>query len=296
MLRQEPWSGVWVPIVTPFRNDSLALDLVPALVGRLVETGVHGIVALGTTGEAPHVTDEEAPQVVQSIVRAAAGRVPVVAGSGRPSTQATIELGARLVDAGADGLLVLTPYAYRPRMDRASLRRHYERIAAAIRVPVFVYHLPDVTGLDLESDLLVDLLGLENILGFKDSSTQGGPLAAALRDGAGRGFVGSGERVLEGLQAGAAGGILAIANVVPELCVALYEAFRSGDLERAASFQERAAVCTRLLRPHGVPGIKAALEGMGFPAGEVRAPLAMPHPEATKTLVAALSAALRGAS
>jgi dihydrodipicolinate synthase/N-acetylneuraminate lyase len=287
-FRQEDCRGIWVPAVTPFRDEALCLDLVPDLVDRWLGAGIRGLLVLGTTGEAPHVGDAEAVEVVGTFVRAVAGRVPVVAGSGRGSTAATIELGRRFADAGADALMVLTPHAYRSRVDAAALRRHYTMVAGLAPVPVFVYHMPDMTGLDLAADLLADLVHIPNIWGFKDSSSTGGPLAAALQSAKTIGFVGSGVRVLPGLEAGAAGAILAIADAGPEPCVALFEAWRAGDLEHARLLQERATAFTQVLRPWGVAGIKAAMALRGWEAGPIRAPLRMPDDVARGDIRAAL--------
>lgn len=290
-MRFQPdgFRGVWVPAVTPFRDQELCLDRVPALVEHWLGAGIRGLLVLGTTGEAPHLGDAEAVEVVAAYVRAVAGRVPVMAGSGRGSTAATVELGRRFAETGADALMVLTPHAYRSRVDATALQRHYAEVAARAPRPVFVYHMPDMTGLDLAPQVLADLVRIANIQGFKDSSSVGGPLAETLRHATTIGFVGSGARILPGLEAGAAGAILAIANAAPEPCVALFEAWRSGDVERARLLQERAAAFTQALRPWGVAGIKAAMAQRGWDAGAIRAPLGMPDGGARDTIAAALA-------
>jgi dihydrodipicolinate synthase/N-acetylneuraminate lyase len=230
--------------------------------------------------------------VVEAVVRAAAGRLPVIAGSGRASTAATLELSRRLAGAGADGLLVLTPHVYRAAGEPSALRRHYASVAAGAPVPVFVYHLPDVTGIDLDAEVLAQLVALPNIWGFKDSSLQGGPLQQTLTRARTIGLVGSGTRLLEGLEAGAAGGILAIANAIPETCVAVHSAWQRRDPAAAQALQAKAAVFTRALRPWGVAGIKAALAIRGWLETEVRAPLVLPAAADRDRIAAALQQAL----
>jgi len=180
-LAREECRGIWVPLVTPFRDQGVDMGALSELVARLCDTGIRGFLVLGTTGEAPHLEDGEADVVLRTAVRAAAGRVPVLAGSGRPSTAASLAITRRWADAGAGGVLVLTPFAYRARMQSEVLRRHYTTIADASPIPVFVYHMPDATGIDLEADLLVELVAHQNVWGFKDSSVVGGPLADTLK-------------------------------------------------------------------------------------------------------------------
>ena len=287
-LRKQDCTGVWVPVVTPFRDDALDLERVPARVEAWIGAGIRGFLVLGTTGEAPHVTDAEAAEVVASYVRATAGRVPVFAGSGRASTVATVELGRRLTDAGADALMVLMPHAYRSRVDAAALRRHYERVATGSDVPVFVYHMPDMTGLDLDAALLAELVGIPNVWGFKDSASTGGPLAGALRSTRTLGFVGSGSRLVDGLEAGAVGGILAIACAAPEPCVAIFDSWKSGDIARARSLQAAASEFVQALRPWGVAGFKSAMAARGWDAGTVRGPLRMPDAAGSTAIARAL--------
>jgi dihydrodipicolinate synthase/N-acetylneuraminate lyase len=301
-MQPQDCAGIWVPLVTPFDpGGRLQPDAIEPIVEWLLARGVRGFLALGTTGEAAHCTEGEALAVVAAAARAVRARAPLLAGSGRPSSRATIAATERLADAGADGVLVLTPAVYRARMDADALRKHYDTVADASPVPVFVYHIPEVTGLDLTADTLCAVLEHPNVWGFKDSATVAGPLAGVLgrvgnashtRSGRPIGFVGSAARVLEGLEVGAAGGILAVAQVVPEACVAMHEAWVRGDLEAAHGWQARvAAVAAAWQGGWAVAGIKHALSNFGLPAGAPRAPLASAPPEITAAIDAAIAAA-----
>jgi dihydrodipicolinate synthase/N-acetylneuraminate lyase len=194
---------------TPFRAGELDLEALAELVEKLLPTGVAGLLTLGTTGEAAHCDDAESEAVVRAVVRAVRGRVPVLAGSGRPSTHHTIEVSRRLAAAGAQGLLVLTPHAYRARMNRDAFEPHYAAVAAAVGVPVFVYHMPGATGARARiRDARIAAANPEH-LGLQDSSTTGGPLGTTLqRFATARGFVGAGARVVDAMQGGACGAIL----------------------------------------------------------------------------------------
>jgi dihydrodipicolinate synthase/N-acetylneuraminate lyase len=295
MLAREACRGVWVPLVTPFRREEFDPGAMRELVEWLCTTGIGGFLVLGTTGEAAHVTDAEGEEIIRTVVRAAGGRVPVLAGSGRPATVTTIAATRCWADAGAEGVFALTPFIYRARMDPEALRRHYTALADRAPIPVFVYHMPDQTGLDLEADLLVDLVAHPNIWGFKDSSGVGGPLAEALRRAPTIGFVGHGARLLEGLAAGAAGGILAAAHLIPEICVRIEACWRAGDHRGAEEAQRHATVLTHALRGWTIPGVKYGLAWRGMPGGEPRRPLAPPPPDVEERIAAALSAALAAA-
>lgn len=295
-MRRQDCSGIWVPLVTPFTAaGEIELDAIAPQVERLLAHGVRGLVALGTTGEAAHLSDDEAEAVTATAVRAVRGRVPVLGGSGRASTRSTIVVTRRLAAVGADGALVITPSAYRARMDGAALRRHYEGVASASPVPVFVYHIPDVTGIDLDPETLSAILAHPNVWGFKDSSPTGGPLAATLQRLAGApaaGFVGSASRLVAGYEAGAAGAILAVANVVPAACVALDAAWRRGDRAAARAWQEKiAAVTAAWAGGWAVASIKALLRADGITVGSPRSPLdTEPPAEMLATLAQARAA------
>ena len=291
-LSPQACRGVWVPLVTPFRDGELDLEALSNLVEHLLPTGIAGFLALGTTGEAAHCDDAESEAVVRTIVRAAAERVPVLAGSGRPSTHQTIAVSRRLASAGAQGLLVLTPHAYRSRMDAAAMRQHYAAVAAAVDVPVFVYHMPGATNLDLPWKTLENLVGLPNVWGFKDSSTSGGPLAETLQRASTRGFVGAGTRVVTAMESGACGAILAIANVIPEVCVQLVAHCEAGRWEPARRLQEPVRVAVETLGEWGVPGIKRGLALRGWPGGDPRPPMLPAPATADAAIRTAIDAAL----
>jgi dihydrodipicolinate synthase/N-acetylneuraminate lyase len=290
MFQRDACRGIWVPLATPFVADRLRPDALAPMVDWLLERGIAGFLALGTTGEAPHCSDDESVAVVDAVVRAARGRAPVFAGSGRPATAAAIDWARRMAGVGADAVLALTPNAYRGRMDGAALVRHYRGLADASPLPVFVYHMPDMSGVDLPADALVEILAHGNIWGFKDSSAQGGPLAAVLARVSTRGFVGSAARVVEALDAGACGAILAAAHAAPEACVALEAAWRANDRARAGALQELLSGLAAAWKGWAVPGVKYAAEARGLPAGQPRAPLAACPPEVRSRIDAALAA------
>jgi dihydrodipicolinate synthase/N-acetylneuraminate lyase len=288
-MRFEPgrFAGIWVPIVTPFRDEEPDLDTLARLVDWLLARGVEGLVALGSTGEGPHLSEAEAGRVVSCVVQAARGRVPVMAGAGRESTRETLRALAGLASLGADAALVLTPFYYRAQRQPAALGGYYAELASASPLPIFVYHIPQVTGIELESGLLADILAHPNVWGFKDSSSRGGPLAETLGRCSTQGFAGSGARLVEALEAGACGGILAAAHVLPEICVQVASALRSGRRLEALPLQAHLTALTEAFRGGIVAGVKCALGLRGIPAGRPRAPLE-PAPRAVEEHIAAV--------
>ncbi|MFQ5601068.1 MAG: dihydrodipicolinate synthase family protein [Candidatus Krumholzibacteriia bacterium] len=272
-FERRSYAGIWVPLVTPFDEEELDRRTLERIVEWLLGHGVHGLLALGTTGEAPHLSDDEAEQVVRCVALTVRGRVPIMVGSGRPSTRETLRVTERLVAAGANAVLVLTPFYYRAQMDSTALAAYYQEIAAGSPAPVFVYHIPQVTGLDLDPQVLSGIVAHPNVWGFKDSSSAAGPLEATLRSTRTIGFVGSGARVLEALEAGACGGILAVAHALPEVCVRLYDAWRTGDRAAAANLQGHATALANALSGWGVAGVKHALHVRTLRAGVPRRPL-----------------------
>lgn len=295
MFQRAACRGIWVPLVTPFTGGRIDTESFAPMTDWLIAHGVAGFLALGTTGEAPHCSDEESVAVVDAVVRAARGRAPVFAGSGRPSTAASVEWARRMAGAGADAVLALTPNAYRGRMDAAALVTHFHALASASPVPVLVYHMPEMSGLDLHAATLLEILAHPNLWGFKDSTTSEGPLAAVLAQTRTCGFVGSGARVLEALDAGACGAILAVAHAAPEACVALEAAWRAGDRVRAAQWQALLQDLAIAWRGWAIPGVKYAIRVRGLPAGVPRPPLPeSPPPGVRASIDAALAALQRG--
>lgn len=270
--------GIIPPLPTPFREDGgLDLGLLSDFVAHLSASPLAGLLALGSNGEAVHLDDHEAEKVVSTVRRAAPGRF-LLAGSGRLSTHATVEATRRAAGAGADAVLVVTPHFFRGAMSADALAAHFEAVADASPVPVLLYNVPANTGLDVDAATVARIARHPNVAGVKDSSGDVGKLAELVRIApAGKRFdVFSGNygSALPGYAVGTAGSILAAANVAPEGCVAIREAFLSGRLEEARTLHLRLLPMARAVTSRfGVPGLKMALELLGRPAGHARRPL-----------------------
>lgn len=251
------------------------------------QTGVSGYVVLGSTGERVHLDEREYVDVIEAARRESPSSLPFIVGAGQQSTRGTIAEIKRAASAGADAVLVLTPHFYRAAITSEVLIRHYHEIAGASTLPVILYSMPALTGIKIDAETAARLSEHENIIGIKDSSAEIDGLQKTINL-AGDDFAvltGNGTVFYEGLRAGACGGILAVGCAAPALCLAIFTAVQSGEMERAARLQATlsplaAAVTTRF----GIGGLKAALEIRGYAGGFPRAPLQAPEQTAREEI------------
>jgi 4-hydroxy-2-oxoglutarate aldolase len=287
-------TGVFPPITTPFDADG-RLDAagLKSNAARYARTGLSGVAALGSNGEAPFLDDAEAIRVIE-IVRAELPRAKVlIAGTGRESTRATIDATRAAVAAGADAVLVRTPGYYKARMNADALVSHFSQVADASPAPVILYNVPAVTGVDLPVAAVERLARHGNIAGVKESAGDVDRIAddASRVPAAFAVLCGSMPIFHPSLIAGAVGGILALACVLPDECVELFDLFGAGRQQDAAALQRRLSPLARLVTSiHGVPGLKAALELAGFAGGAPRSPLRPAPREAVDAIASAFNA------
>ena len=286
-------SGVFPPVSTPFDTsgdvDRVALQ---SNIARWLTTGVRGIVALGSNGEAPLLDEFES----DTVIGAARDAIPpgrlLIAGTGRESTRSTVAASQRAASLGADAVLVRTPSYFKPRMTRDAFVAHYTAVADAVTVPVFLYNYPAVTGLTFTPETVAALARHPNIAGIKETSTDAAQIGAYIDAARGEAFTvlaGSAPGFYAALCLGAGGAILAAACIVPRACVALLEAFQRGAHEDARDLQRRILpVAAAVTSGFGVPGLKAALDLTGFIGGAPRPPLAPVSAEAIGAIRATL--------
>jgi 2-dehydro-3-deoxy-phosphogluconate/2-dehydro-3-deoxy-6-phosphogalactonate aldolase len=266
--------GVVPPTVTAFNDDeSLDVSTTAAHARFVVDRGAHGVFPLGTNGEFALLTPEERAQVVEAVVDEVGGEVPVIAGVGAPSTRETIAHAKRADTAGADGLVVVGPYYYP--VDQTGAVEHYQQVASAVSLPVYVYHIPSRTGTPLSRETLSEIAAIDGVAGLKDSSKDIPLLGQVIADNTEVSFlVGSDSLLVPGLDLGCTGLISAVANVFPELVVDLYEAYDAGDHDRARDLQYTIYEVRRAFKQGTyLAGVKSALSLRGFEAGPLRSPL-----------------------
>lgn len=269
--------GTLPALVTPFRNDRVDEEALRALVEHCITGGVDGLVPCGTTGESVTLSYEEHMQVVRATVDQAKGRVPVLAGAGTVSTAHTIHLAQGCKQAGADGLLLVTPYYNRP--TQAGLEAHYRAVLKACSMPTVLYNIPGRTGCDMAIETLGRLADVTDVIGVKEATgnvLRGQQIVAKYGD---RFAIWSGDDALTlpMLAFGAVGVISVTANLLPKPVSDVVRLFKKGDL--AAARRQHLA----LLSVHDAmfvesnPGpVKAALADQGLLAREIRLPLVWP--------------------
>jgi 4-hydroxy-2-oxoglutarate aldolase len=270
-------NGIMPPLTTPFDAEGhLDLTGLAENVARYNETGLIGYVALGSNGEAVHLSTNERAQVLETIKRAATPAHKIVAGVNEFSTRAAIEATRAASQSGADGALIITPYFYKSSMTSEVLKRFFNEVADASPIPIFIYNVPQNTGVVIDSATIASLASHGNIAGLKDSAGNIGTLSDTLRlvPADFNVLVGNGGIVYPALSMGATGAILAVACVVPRACVDLFEAVKAGNHAKALELQNRLAPVSHMVTAGlGVAGLKAAMKGAGFSGGEPRAPL-----------------------
>lgn len=286
--------GIFPPIPTPFdQADRVDRQALSRNVRQWMQTGLSGVLAVGSNGEAPLLDQDECDEVIATVREAMPGRV-LLAGTGSEVTRRTIDASKRAATNGADAVLVRAPSYYKTQMTTEALTTHFRAVADASPVPVLLYNLPGATGITLTMPVVGKLAEHPNIVGLKETSPELDRLGqfAQLQSGAFRVFSGWAPVVYPALVAGAVGGILAVANVLPEACVALYEHVRAGRHDQALSLQRRLTPLAQLVTVvHGIAGLKAALEMVGFHGGPVRAPLLPISARAREEIGAALAEA-----
>lgn len=269
------FKGSLPALVTPFTPDGeLDLDTLKKLVDWHVDQGSHGIVPVGTTGESPTLTHDEHRLMIEEVVRAVDGRIPVIAGAGSNSTREGIGLIRHAAEVGADAALVVTPYYNKP--TQAGLIAHYTALAEASDLPIIIYNIPSRSVVDMTPETMGELARLPTIIGVKDAT---GRLerVSQQRITCGPDFVQlSGEDATAlGFNAhGGVGCISVTANVAPKLCAALQDATLAGDYARALEYQDRLMpLHIAIFCEPGLVGAKYAMSRLGLCDERVRLPL-----------------------
>ena len=270
------FNGIFPPIATPFHGDDLDLRGLTANVQRWARAGLRGMLVLGSNGEGPCVDGDEAERVIATVRQDLPRDQVLMVGTGQPSTRVTIAATRVAARAGADVALVLTPFYFKSQMTGEALARHYTELADASPIPIIMYNMPPVTGVTIPVPIVLRLAAHPNIIGIKDSSgdmAYVGDLCAQTS----RPFqvlVGVAPTLYPALCVGVQGGIVAVSNVFPELCVRLFTLFRAGQHAEALEIQRAITPLARAVTAtYGVSGLKFALDVAGYVGGPPRLPL-----------------------
>jgi len=279
--------GIFPPIPTPFINGDIACDQLVSNIARWNKTGLKGFVVLGSNGEYVYLSAEEKRKVVETAVQAAAENMTVIAGTGCESTDETIRLTQDCAELGADAALVVTPHYYGGKMNEMTLFRYFTAVADHSPIPILLYNVPKFTHINLSVNVVADLSKNPNIVGLKDSTgnvIQLGEYANHVTAGFNL-LVGTAGALFAALALGCAGGVLALANVAPQICVQIYQLVQEGNFQEAKRLQlEMIPVNQAITAIYGVPGLKAAMDMLGYFGGDPRLPL-LPSSESEKTAI-----------
>jgi len=268
--------GIMPPIPTPFAGDEVAYDKLQENIARWNQTGLSGYVIYGSNGESAFLTREEKLKIAKTAKACIAPDKKMIVGTGCDSLKETIYLTNEVAALGADAALIVTPNYYKPLMKHEAFVRFFTALADAADMPILIYDVPKFTGVHIEPAAVIELSQHPNIIGIKCS---GGNVAeiSEIAHRAAQGFatiVGTASVIYAGLCVGGAGGILALAVVAPEVSVEIYNSAKAGDHKKALKLQMQFLMTDRAVTAKfGIPGLKAALDKLGYYGGPVRNPL-----------------------
>ncbi|MGH9736451.1 MAG: dihydrodipicolinate synthase family protein [Candidatus Acidiferrales bacterium] len=269
--------AVFAPLTTPFAPDgTLSVDRLRENIARYNETQLAGYAMNGSTSESVLLLWSEVYRVWETAKKYAARGKILIAGTGAESTRETIEQTARAAELGFAAALVRTPSFYKPAINDEVLAEHYIRVADAAKIPVLVYSVPTFTHVTVEASLIARVGKHPNIVGMKDSSgnVEGAAKIIAAAPKTFQTLVGSASTFYESLERGACGAILAVANVLPEMCCEIWQAFQNRNADRARELQQKLTAAGKMFGPqYGIGGLKYALDRRGYYGGDPRPPL-----------------------
>lgn len=270
--------GIVPPIITPYDEEGeVDEEKLRRFIDYVMSGGVHAVFPLGTNGEGPLLTMAEKKRVIETTVEHIAGRIPVLAGTGSPSTKESITLSQHAEVVGADAVCVVNPYYYPT--TQSGVVEHYRKIADSIDIPVYVYYIPGKTGNNINVEKIAKIAEIPGVIGLKDSSKDIGWFYNSVnrireKDLDFSFLGGSDALIYTHLSLGSAGSVSSVANVFPELVVTLYEEYQEGRFKKAKEVQDRVLTLRGILKtgPY-LSGVKEALKVLGFDFGQTRSPL-----------------------
>jgi 4-hydroxy-2-oxoglutarate aldolase len=277
--------GIFPPFPTPFINGNIAYDELAANIEKWSKAGLKGLVAMGSNGEYIYLSAEEKRKFVEKVVEITPDHMLVIAGTGCESTQETIELTRDCAARGVHAALVVTPHYYGGRMNEAAMHAYFTAVADQTPIPILLYNVPKFTHINMTAGLVAQLSRHPNIIGIKDSTgnvIQLGEIANHVDAGFNL-LVGTAGALFGALALGCVGGVLALANVAPQICVQIYRLVQDGKFEEAKRLQLKMIPVNQAVTAiYGVPGLKAAMDMLGYFGGDPRPPL-LPSSEKEKS-------------
>lgn len=287
------FEGAGVALVTPMKaNGEVDYEKLAKIVEEQIVGGTDAIVACGTTGEASTLTHEEHIEVIRQTCLAVAGRIPVVAGTGSNCTETAIYLSVEAEKAGADAVLVVSPYYNKA--TQKGLIEHFTAVADAIKIPMILYDIPGRTGVTIQPETIVTLCKtVKNIVGVKEASGNFSSIATlmSLADGCVDVYSGNDDQIVPLLSLGGKGVISVLSNVAPKQVHEICGAYFAGDVKKSMEMQIQAIpLITELFREVNPIPVKAAMNLMGKGVGPLRRPLTEMEPQHQEMLKKAMEA------
>lgn len=268
--------GIFTPVITPFLKEKITYDLLSYNICKLSKTGIKGIVVLGSTGESVFLSNEEKINIVKKSIHLVPKSMKIIVGSGCESTIETIRLTNIFAKLGVSAALIITPSYYIGKMKHEALIKHYFEIADNCNIPIILYNVPKFTHLNLDVKIVATLAKHPNIIGIKDSSGNINQLGQYINN-TNKDFnvlVGTAGVLLGALTLGCKGGILALANLVPEYCVKIFKLIKENKVKEARLLQLKLIPVNQAITAvYGIGGLKYAMDLLGYRGGDTRLPL-----------------------
>lgn len=286
-MTRKPITGIFPALTTPFHKGELSVPGLQSNIEKYNKYDLTGYLVLGSTGESVLMDERESLAAIEAVRTSAPAGKTLLVGTGMFSAPATVRFTNMAADAGADYGLVVTPYYYKAQMNGKVLDAFFREVADQAKIPILIYNVPKFTGLDMPLDTILSLAEHPNIAGIKESS---GNLAFVeeIARGCPKGFTllqGNGSVLFPALMVGAKGGILAVTDMTPGEAVDIYKKVEAGEYRKARDLQLRILpAAQKIVGGMGVPGIKCAMDMLGYVGGELRSPL-QPVSEEQKKLV-----------
>lgn len=282
------FKGIATALITPFCNGSVDFYSMARLIDIQLENNVSAIVVCGTTGEAPTLTDDEHTALIEFAVKRVNGAIPIIAGSGNNCTKKAIDLSLRAEAAGADALLIVTPYYNKASDD--GLIKHYAAISDSVSIPIILYNVPSRTGVDISMNVYKALTGHNNIKGLKEARGNTDTVKAIAREGFPlQIFSGNDKGLCDMLEVGALGCISVASNIIPNEMMRLCNLYFAGKTEEAREIEKNLSSLFNMLfcEINPIP-VKYAMNLLGLCDSEMRLPLCLPSAPAQKLIESTL--------
>jgi 4-hydroxy-2-oxoglutarate aldolase len=269
-------TGIFPPLTTPFLNDEISFEKLKSNIESYNQTKLAGYVVLGSNGESPFLSFEEKIRLIAAVKNYSSSDKIIIAGTGSESIKETIRLSNIAAQGGANYVLILTPSYYKSNMDKQAMIDYFTTVADGVKIPVILYNVPKFTGVNIEAETVAKLAEHVNICGIKNSNENLAHLSEIINNcpNSFNVLVGTASILYPGLLLGATGGIVALANIAPGECINIFELIKKGELDKAKSIQLNLIELNKAVTSkYGVPGVKAAMDLLGYFGGEPMKPL-----------------------